>query len=97
MRIKVELFTSPTCPHCPKAEREVRAAIRGQEDIRFEKYKVTSGEGKRKAEDYRIIGVPALVINGELFKGNITEERVRKKIEEIRSGKKKGFFSKLFG
>ncbi len=91
----VELFTSPTCPHCPKAKLAVERALRNFENVSLKKYRITTPEGKAKAAEYRLLGVPAVFIDGEMIKGEITEEKIIDKIDK-KLNPKQSFFSKLF-
>ena len=96
-KIKVELFVSSTCPHCPRAERAVKAAIRGLDYIEFNKIRTSTREGKEKAIERRVMGVPALFINEKIWKGSIEENKVRRYLEELKNpSKKKSLLSKLF-
>ena len=92
--ITVELFTSKTCPHCPKAKLEVERALNRFDDISFKKYRINTPEGRARAAEYRLLGVPAVFVNGKMLKGEITEEKVISFINKI---KNPPFFSRIFG
>ena len=99
--VLVELFVSPNCPHCPAAKLAVAKARRKfkDKDIDFKKYRITTPEGRAKASKYNLLGVPAVFVDGEMVKGEITEEKVVALIEKKLNpqAEKKGFFSKIFG
>lgn len=98
--VLVELFVSPNCPHCPAAKLAVAKARRKfkDKDIEFKKYRTTTPEGKAKAAKYNLLGVPAVFVDGEMIKGEITEEKVVDMIErKLNPQSKKSFFSKIFG
>jgi len=102
--LKVLLFVSSNCPHCPKAEHVARKIIPEYEDygIVLRKMRTKSPEGKELAERYGIRGTPTIVIvdsDGNEKKrivGVPSEDTLRKDIEKI-LGLRKSFFGKLFG
>lgn len=64
MVTKVEVFTSPTCPHCPGAERIVKQAKEELGDaIDVMIIDISDNDGRKKAIDYGIMAVPAIAIN----------------------------------
>ena len=65
MAVKVEVFYSPYCLHCPvtmKLVRDVCAKFRG---IEIEEVNCLEDEGMRRAIKYQISFVPTIVINGK--------------------------------
>jgi small redox-active disulfide protein 1 len=67
MVYKVEVFTSPTCPYCPMAEDVVnQAKEKLQDKIDVEVINIATGEGNKKAHDYKIMAVPAVAIDGNV-------------------------------
>ncbi len=98
--VLVELFVSPNCPHCPAAKLAVakaRKKFKGDE-IDFHKYRTTTPEGKAKAARYDLLGVPAVFVDGEMIRGEITEEKVVDLIDrKLHPQTKKSFFSKILG
>ncbi len=62
---KIKVFTSPTCPHCRTAKNWLN-----ERKIDYTELDVSSNPSARKEmERYRIMGVPAFVINGEVIVG----------------------------
>jgi small redox-active disulfide protein 1 len=59
----LELFTSPTCPYCPKARKIVEDIVRGSENLLLVERDVSDPQNAEIARSYGITGVPALVIN----------------------------------
>ena len=67
MVFKVEVFTSPTCPHCPGAVKLVEAAKKELGDnLDVTIYNTMTEEGRKLAIDYGIMAVPAIAIDGEV-------------------------------
>lgn len=67
MVIKVEVFTSDSCPHCPMA---VRVAEEGKKqvdvDVDLEIVNVNTPDNRQRAIDYQIMAVPTIAINGKV-------------------------------
>ena len=59
----IELFTSPTCPHCPSAKELVRKVSK-ELKINAKEYSTATKEGSRKANSYGIMSVPTIIIKG---------------------------------
>ncbi len=75
--VLVKLFTSPTCPYCPKAEEIVEKVAREEEVIAI-KLPVNTNEGMKEALKFGIRAVPAVVINDEfVYVGVPDEEELR--------------------
>ena len=63
MTIKIELFYSPICPHCPEAKRALREVLEEtDQEFHVDEVNVFSPEGLERAKKYGIISVPAIVI-----------------------------------
>ena len=66
MAIKVELFYSPICPHCPEAKRILLEVLEGvDQEFSVEEVNVFSPEGLERAKKYDIASVPAMVIENK--------------------------------
>ncbi|AXV37028.1 MAG: MJ0307 family thioredoxin [Methanobacteriaceae archaeon] len=63
MVVKVEVFTSPTCPYCPMAIEVVDAAKKDLGDS-IEVEKIDIMQDREKAIEYGLMAVPAIAING---------------------------------
>ncbi len=64
---KVEVFTSPSCPHCPAAKEVVELAKKELGDaIDVFYYDTMSPEGRELAISYGIMYVPAIAIDGSI-------------------------------
>jgi thioredoxin 1 len=86
MAVKIEVFTSPSCPYCPMAIEVVDAVTKEmQEDIEVEKIDIM--QNREKAIEYGLMAVPAVAINGNVkFVGAPEKDELEKAIkEEIQS------------
>jgi small redox-active disulfide protein 1 len=84
-KILLELFTSPTCPHCPTAKRIVGNAVKQMEDVLLIERDVSIPENANIAKEYGISGVPTLVINNKyrITGAPRSEDEVIRVIEQI--------------
>ena len=108
MRATIEVFTSPTCPHCPSAKKLAFEVAKERDDVVVKEMSTATHEGQRKAKRYGIMSVPTLIIQGPAssqpigLRGTPPRKGLIKAID-ISLGldqwkeKKKGFFSRLFG
>ena len=102
--IRLLLFVSSQCPHCPKAEYLVKKIAPEYYDkgLSYEKVRLKTPEGKQYSEKYNVMSTPtALFINQDgseinRLVGVTSENELRDKIES-NLGVKKSFFAKLFG
>ena len=60
----LELFTSPTCPHCPRAREAMGEAVKAMKNALLIEREVTAPENAELARGYGIRSVPTLIING---------------------------------
>jgi len=101
--MNILVFTSPNCPHCPKAERVVRevAPDYSEYGLSHEKIRTKTPEGKELSLRYGVMGTPTILFlddDGKELKrivGSPSEANLRKKIEKF-LGLRKSFFSKIF-
>ena len=61
--VLIKLFTSPTCPACPKAKEVLRKIVEENKDIMVLEFNVNTDEGLREALRYDVRTVPTIVIN----------------------------------
>ena len=63
----IEVFTSPTCPHCPMALEmaQVLASRVPDIDIRVEEISTAEPQGFAKAAMYNVQAVPMVFVNGK--------------------------------
>ncbi|MDR2967505.1 MAG: MJ0307 family thioredoxin [Methanobacteriaceae archaeon] len=81
MVLKVEVFTSPSCPYCPMAEQVVEEAKQEMGDA-MEVEVVNIMTDRQRAIDYGIMAVPAIAINGVIeFVGAPSKEELMAKLK----------------
>ena len=86
MAIKVEVFSTNSCPHCPAAiEAAQNAKDKFGDSIDVEVFKIDeSMENREKAINYQIMAVPTIVIDGEVtFVGAPTDDELFAKLESL--------------
>ena len=86
MVIKVEVFSTSTCPHCPAAiDAAQQAKDKLGDAIEVEAIKIDeSPENRQRAIDYQIMAVPTIVIDGEVaFVGAPYPEELIGKLESL--------------
>ena len=81
MTIKVEVFSTSTCPHCPAAiDAAKKAKDKLGDAIDVESVKIDDMENpdnRQRAMDYQIMAVPTVVIDGEVtFVGAPSEQEL---------------------
>ena len=79
MAIKVEVFSTNSCPHCPAAIDAAQVAKDKLGDsIDVEVLKIDeSNENRERAINYQIMAVPTIVIDGNVeFVGAPTENEI---------------------
>ena len=89
MRVKVEVFTSPTCPHCPSAVRLARSVEEKIPDI-VKVVETSSGThfGYQRMKKFNIMATPTIIISGPAisekigFRGTPSREKFLKAISE---------------
>jgi len=63
MVVKIEVFTSPSCPYCPMAVELVDEVKREMpDDLEVEKIDIMVD--REKAIEYGLMAVPAIALNG---------------------------------
>ena len=65
MEFLLELFTSPTCPHCPAAKRVAENVVKQLDGALLIERDISLGENADVVAKYGITGVPAIVVNGK--------------------------------
>ncbi len=101
--MRILLFVSSHCPHCPNAERVVKKVVPEYYDyqVTLSKVRVKTSEGKELSLKYNIRSLPTILIsddNGNEIKRivGVPSENGLKDIIEKKLGLKKSFFSKFF-
>ncbi len=86
MAIKVEIFSTNSCPHCPAAIDAAQQAKNKLGDaIDVESIKIDeSEENRQRAMNYQIMAVPTVVIDGEVaFVGAPSDAELIGKLESL--------------
>ncbi len=86
MAIKVEVFSTNSCPHCPAAIDAAQVAKDKLGDsIDVEVLKIDeSNENRDRAMGYQIMAVPTIVIDGEVtFVGAPMADELIDKLESL--------------
>ena len=86
MAIKVVVFSTNSCPHCPSAIDAAQVAKDKLGDaIDVEVVKIDeSKENYERAIQYQIMAVPTIVINGDVaFVGAPSEDELIEKLESL--------------
>ncbi len=86
MAIKVEVFSTNSCPHCPAAiDAAQKAKDKLGDAIDVEVLKIDeSKDNYQRAIDYQIMAVPTIVINGDVvFVGAPTDSELIEKLESM--------------
>ena len=72
--MKLLLFVSSHCPHCPKAENVVKSIVPEYHEhgLEFEKIRVKTAEGKELASRFNVMSMPTVImLNGEGAEGRL--------------------------
>jgi thioredoxin 1 len=68
-KLEIEIFTSPTCPHCPAAVRATKELMEKHPELKdsvvWKEMSTVTPQGAEKARAYGIRGVPTIVITNE--------------------------------
>ena len=76
MSVKVEVFTSKTCPHCPSAVA-VAQKVKDQLGDELDFQHLDVDENIDKVREYMIMSIPTVVIDGKVaFIGAPSEEQL---------------------
>lgn len=102
--MKILLFVSSRCPHCPRAEAVVKkvAPEYYEQGVRFEKIRIKTGKGKQLSRRFNIRSMPTiLILNDDEVEiqrivGVPTEDNLKNKIEKD-LGLKKPLLARIFG
>ena len=102
--MKLLLFVSSHCVHCPNAERIINKVAPEfyEQGLSYKKIRTKTTDGKELALKYYIKGTPTLLFLDDNWNeinrivGTPSENNLKNKIEKL-LGLKKSFFSKIFG
>ncbi len=102
--MKLLVFVSSHCSHCPAAESVAKKVAPEYSDsgLHFKKVRIKTGEGKELSLRYSVMATPTILLiddeDREIKRiiGTPSENGLRNEIEKL-LGLKKSFFSKMFG
>ena len=107
MPATIEVFTSPTCPHCPSAVKLAKELAKERDDIRVIESSTVTAQGQKRAQKYGIMTVPTVLVSGPShpqkigLQGTPPKSSLIKAVEAslglrvLEEEKREGFFSKL--
>jgi small redox-active disulfide protein 1 len=64
--VKLELFFSPVCPHCPKAKVLVKKIASRYDNIDYIEVNTYTEEGIKRGMSIQVMAVPAIAIDNEI-------------------------------
>ncbi len=86
--LKIEVFTSPRCPHCPSAVKATKQLLKENKKfggrVKWAELNTATPKGRKKAQSYGIRGVPTIVFtNKKGERGAVTGTPSQKKYLKI--------------
>ena len=86
--LKIEVFTSPTCPNCPAAVRATKELLAANKElggrVLWKELSTATPQGRRKAAKYGIRSVPTIIMsNSRGGKGGIVGTPTQEKYLEV--------------
>lgn len=105
--LKIEIFTSPTCPYCPSAVKLAKELLKERNDFKIVESSTGTEYGRKRAQSFDVRSVPTLFITGPATNDRIgyvgvPSKNSLNKMLNIASGKEKwpeqkkeSFFSKI--
>lgn len=67
MTVKIEIFTSPTCPNCPPAKNLVYQISKEVDDVKVVEMSTATKQGSRRAQSLHVMSVPTIFVTGPEF------------------------------
>jgi small redox-active disulfide protein 1 len=64
--VKIELFYSPVCPHCPKARVLVEEITKRYEEVEYIEVNTYTEEGIKRGMSMEVMAVPTVAVNDEI-------------------------------
>jgi len=71
MKAKIEIFTSPTCPYCPRAVSVAQELKKERDDIKIIETSTYSAKGQKRARMLGVRSVPTMFITGPAYPDRI--------------------------
>ena len=70
-KCKIEVFTSPTCPHCHPALNLAKQIEKERDEVKVTELSTATPNGRRKAEQMGVMAVPTIFVKGPAYPENI--------------------------
>ena len=70
-RAKIEIFTSPTCPHCPSAKRIAEEITNDRNDVKVVETSTHSKKGQKRAKSLQVRSLPTIFVTSTEYEGKI--------------------------
>ena len=67
MVVTIEVFTSPTCPHCSHAKNLAVQVAKECEDVKVVETSTATSKGSRRARMLNVMSVPSVFVKGPEF------------------------------
>ncbi|HLB71325.1 MAG: thioredoxin family protein [Candidatus Methanoperedens sp.] len=64
-QVMIEVFTSPACPHCPRALIMAKQLAARMPEVKVVEQSTSTPQGSAKAALYGVQAVPTIFINGK--------------------------------
>ena len=102
MKVKIEVFTSPTCPHCPSAIRLAKSVEKVIPDVvKVVETSSASYHGFQRMKKFNIMATPTIMISGPAipdkigFRGTPSKNKFIDAISEASGMSKKEIINKM--
>ena len=66
LMVRVEVFFSPVCPHCPQARELVSKVVPGYPDVEFVEVNTYTEEGIDRGMSMKVMAVPTVAVDDEI-------------------------------
>ena len=70
-KCKIEVFTSPTCPHCHPALNLAKEIEKERDDVKVTEFSTATPQGRRKARQMEVTALPTIFVKGPSYPQNI--------------------------
>ncbi len=70
-KVKIEVFTSPTCPHCHPALNLAKQIEKERDDVKVTELSTATPHGHRKAEQMGVMALPTIFVRGPAYPQDI--------------------------
>ena len=71
--MKIQVYSTPMCTTCPAAKQVVKEVLKKHPDVDYEE--VDTLERQEEAFSCGVVSVPAIVIDGELWKCGVPSKK----------------------